>query len=76
MVNIMWGYGPVFDDKTTLTNVYYVFQGIYEDVPRIIRIFVGLSLSGVICLMKRIQRQDMGNASEKYYENGYECAQI
>ena len=66
-------YGPVFDDKMTMTDVYTMFFRTSMNVPTYYGIFAIYLYQSVIIYGKKITKQDIENASEKYYEDNIDA---
>ena len=62
-----------FDDKMTMTDVYTMFFRTSMNVPRIMGYLLAYLYQSVIIYGKKITKQDIENASEKYYEDNIDA---
>lgn len=62
-----------FDDKMTMTDVYTMFFRTSMNVPRIMGYSLAYLYQSVIIYGKKITKQDIENASEKYYEDNIDA---
>lgn len=62
-----------FDDKMTMTDVYTMFFKTSMNVPRIMGYLLAYLYQSVIIYGKKITKQDIENASEKYYEDNIDA---
>lgn len=70
----MWGvWTSFFDDKMTMTDVYTMFFRTSMNVPRIMGYLLAYLYQSVIIYGKKITKQDIENASEKYYEDNIDA---
>ena len=62
-----------FDDKMTMPDVYTMFFRTSMNVPRIMGYLLAYLYQSVIIYGKKITKQDIENASEKYYEDNIDA---
>ena len=62
-----------FDDKMTMIDVYTMFFRTSMNVPRIMGYLLAYLYQSVIIYGKKITKQDIENASEKYYEDNIDA---
>lgn len=58
-----------FDDKLNMEDVYSLFFKTSMNVPRIIGYLLSYIYQNVIIYDKKVTKQDIENAAEKYYDN-------
>lgn len=62
------GFNMYFDEKMSASEVYTMFFRVSMNVPRIIGYILSYLYQSVIVYNKKITKQDIENAAEKYYE--------
>ena len=62
-----------FDDKMTMPDVYTMFFRTSMNVPRIMGYLLAYLYQSVIIYGKKITKQDIEKASEKYYEDNIDA---